>query len=601
MAHFSLDGTKTIRTPIEWLSLGSEIGQIANEWAGRGDIIAYVGPGAADTGPACFYPKTAEVEVNIKKVFGEAIQPYQIGNMQKRETHYDWPHAAGAIFHEALHARYSLYDLETAVKELNITDANVHDNFFILEESRIEALGVEMFPSNTVFLRASAMTLIVDDIQSNISKQKSIRVLARILGLVLARVDAGVLYSSDVKEIEDVLVEFFGVEIIEKFRSIWLRAQGNRNGRDAVTMLALAQEWEDLIKSIMKDKGEEEESGTGAGSGPGFAKVIEKIISSIEEASQEISISINESIQDQQQQEEWESVVKALERESKQQNEHKKESEKVFSMSLGVDNTDKTFSKLIESRVPTSRERAAAVKIAQMLEKAKYRERDEIEISSILPPGRLRTRAIVQNAAYAAQGKMDRAEAWRRTVRRHTEDPTLTIGVMVDISGSMSSAMQPMAVTAWAISEASRRVQGRCAMVYYGNSVFPTLKPGQHLTNVNVFTASDGTEQFDKGFKALNGSLNLLNGSGARLLVIVSDAGYTQDQRSYARKWIKACDAAGVAVLWLGYTNTHGYIKEVTEGTNAVTILGVKQPADAAIEIGMAAARALEKVGNKVA
>ena len=83
--------------------------------------------------------------------------------------------------------------------------------------------------------------------------------------------------------------------------------------------------------------------------------------------------------------------------------------------------------------------------------------------------------------------------------------------------------MQPMASVAWILSEATRRVQGRAAMVYYGNNVFPTLKPGQHLDRVKVYSAPDMTEKFDKAFKALNGGLNLLNGSGALLLVVVSD------------------------------------------------------------------------------
>jgi hypothetical protein len=231
-----------------------------------------------------------------------------------------------------------------------------------------------------------------------------------------------------------------------------------------------------------------------------------------------------------------------------------------------------------------------------MLDKAKYRDRDEVDIHSILPPGRLRTRAMVQGAALKAKGVMSQAEPWRRTVRKHVDDPTLTIGVMVDISGSMSEAMEPMAVTAWVMSEAVRRVQGRAAMVYYGEAVFPTLKPGQHLSEVTIYTAPDGTEKFDSAFKALNGGLNLLNGTGARLLVVVSDGCYTGQERQAAKHWLNECKRAGVGVLWLSIDPGH-HAQTITRDTGAVLLPNTSQPTAVATEIGSAAARALTSVG----
>jgi hypothetical protein len=170
---------------------------------------------------------------------------------------------------------------------------------------------------------------------------------------------------------------------------------------------------------------------------------------------------------------------------------------------------------------------------------------------------------------------------------------------MVDISGSMASAMEPMAATAWAMSEAVRRVQGKCAMVYYGQDVFPTLKPGQHLDQVTVYTAPDGTEKFDKAFKALDGSLNLLNGTGARLLVIVSDGCYTDDERSKAKAWVRACEKAGVAILWIPF-GEGSYARSIA-GPDTVILSDVRDPAEAAVQIGSAAAKALTKIGQRAA
>jgi hypothetical protein len=192
-------------------------------------------------------------------------------------------------------------------------------------------------------------------------------------------------------------------------------------------------------------------------------------------------------------------------------------------------------------------------------------------------------------------GQMPTANQWERRIRKHTDEPTLNVGVMVDISGSMRAAMEPMATTAWVMSEAVRRVQGKAAMVYYGQDVFPTLKAGQHLDGVKVWSANDPTEKFDKAFKALDGALNLLNGNGARLLVVVSDGVYTDGECRNATKWVKRCEQQGVAVLWLTFQDRHNQNAEsLCKGTKAVVLSGRLDPADAAVEIGRAAARALE-------
>jgi hypothetical protein len=138
-------------------------------------------------------------------------------------------------------------------------------------------------------------------------------------------------------------------------------------------------------------------------------------------------------------------------------------------------------------------------------------------------------------------------------------------------------------------------------MVYYGSGVFPTLKPGQHLSEVNVYTAPDGTERFDKAFKALDGSLNLLNGTGARLLVVVSDGCYTPDEIENAKKWVRECEKSGVAIMWLPFTQEYqlGYVRSIVKGTSVALLQDVKDPADAALQIGKAAADALTKIGAR--
>jgi hypothetical protein len=152
---------------------------------------------------------------------------------------------------------------------------------------------------------------------------------------------------------------------------------------------------------------------------------------------------------------------------------------------------------------------------------------------------------------------------------------------------------------AWVMSEATRRVQGRGAMVYYGSDVFPTLRVGEHLDTVRVYDAPDSTEKFDLAFTALDGGLNLLYGTGARLLVVVSDGCYTGVERVAARKWVQRCQKEGVGVLWLTFDGYGGNAEAICRGTDAVIIADNMKPASAAAQIGKAAAAAMEAVGRR--
>ena len=595
MAHLKISKTRAEQTPAEWLKVGAQLGELVNTWAGRSDIVAYVGPGAGQSAPACFNPPMAEVEVNVEVAFGAAVTPETIGDIRNRTTQFDYPRASGAIFHEALHARYSRYDLIKANEELS---KNEMQALILLEETRIEALGVENFPANRVFLRACAMDIILDDVREHLEQNTTTRALAQLAGLVSARVDAGSLDREDALDVQDIVVDYFGTARYSQLRDIWLRFQKYEGHTNALPLYELAREWEKLVSEVSEDKGDAEQDNPVAAA---LAGIITEIIESLEEAAEDIAIAIGDEAQEQEQKEDWQEVVDLRGKAAKQQKEHEKISDQVFNKSSAELGDSGSFSRIKETRAPSGPERAAAVKIANMLERAKYRERDEKEVTSILPPGRLRSRAMLQEAAYKARGSMMHAQPWKRTVRKHTDDPTLNVGVMVDISGSMADAMQPMAVTAWAMSEAVRRVQGRCAMVYYGSGVFPTLKPGQHLPEVNVYSAPDGTEKFDKAFKALDGSLNLLNGTGARLLVVVSDGCYTEPERENAKKWVNECEKSGVAILWLPFAHAYqlAYVRDIVKGTSVALLQDVKDPADAALQIGKAAADALTKIGAR--
>lgn len=604
--------TKGQATPSEWLPVGSKIGMLANMWASRGDLIAYVGPGAGGTAPACFTPATAEVEVNVETAFGKGIKPEMIGDLTQRDVMYEWPKAIGAIYHEAMHARFSTWDIIAMQHELTRHEFMA---LVYLEEGRIEKRGVALDPDMAAFLKACALELVVADMRDNPIEGSKTRIAASMAALTYARIDAGVLDFDDLADLGTMIVGILGVELYDKLRALWQQAQ-DTEAANITALMDIARRWEALVKEVSEERGEEDAedgqpgdgSGSGDGSGDGEgsssglgAEDFAEMMEALEEAAEATAVSVNDQLADQQERQDWKDEAKSRAGAAKQAKDARDTAADVFGKGTGPVADTHTHSSLVEERQPTGPERAAAVKVAQMLDKAKYRDRDEKEIHSILPPGRLRTRAMVQGAALKSKGVMTQVEPWRRTVRKHVDDPTLSVGMMVDISGSMSDAMQPMAVSAWVMSEAVRRVQGRAAMVYYGQGVFPTLKPGQHLDKVRVYSAPDGTERFDKAFKALDGGVSLLSGGGARLLVVASDGCYTHAEGQAARKWINECDRAGVGVLWLTFEH-HGHVSREAEhicrGTKAQVVACGRDIASAAQLIGAAAAKALTAVGG---
>ena len=610
MGHYKIGATRAEATDPKWLPIGKQIAELANAWAGRYDIVAYVGPGAGGPAPACFIPASAELEVNVDVAFGHGVEPSDI-DLTTRAGRYEFPKAVGATAHEAFHAKHSLWDMRAAHDALAKDE---YEALVLLEESRIEKRGLDANPRLLPFLRACAMEIVIADAAETFAGMSNTHAAAQLVGLVYARVDAGILDLMDVTEVTDLLDDYLGLDVIAALRKIAIAAQTHSNDRDATAMYDLAREWARIVREIADEKGDTPaESGApmpspmggepseGEGSTPTPSEFVKAVMDALEEAAANVAVSNGGTLDDAETAERYEEVVKERADEAREVKDSEKVAESVFGGGKASHGgSGGSGSTLIEERAPLAEERIAANVVANMLEKAKYRERDITEIRSEIPGGRLRPRAIVQGAAMKAAGIRNvKVQPWERKVRRQTDEPTLTVGVMVDISGSMGSAMLPMATTAYVLSEATRRVQGKGAMVYFGNSVFPTLRKGEHLDKVRIYTAPDGTEKFDRAFRALNGELQLLHGDGARLLVIVSDGNYTGAEGAAAKRWMKRCAEEGVAVVWLPFD--HGYEAKDKAGQHGTVLAGRFSPTDAALQIGKACADALTKMGQRLA
>lgn len=621
MVHYGHAIKLTRETPKEWLKFTSQIGELANTWSGRNDLTAYVGDNAGQgKAPALFMDHVAEIEVNREICFGKGATPEMVGDLRQRSAQLEFPTGAGALWHEAMHARFSTWDLQKAAEKLTYFE---NDALHLLEETRMEKQGLKIQPENRVLIRSTALEIAIGDMEPQpLVDQKGEPVLgedgkqvmvdltdtraaAKLAALSLARVDNGALEEKDVLAVRAKIEPILGDDLHKTLRRIWLdfQAISDPSKKGAIEkMYALAKEWNKVVQETAEERGEGSEEDQMYGGGEGAAERAKKAMKSIMDALAEdaaaTGIAAGDEAQDQATKERYKAEQKKAEADAKESMGNQETANKVFGRGTGPVNSN-SYSKLIEKRKPKSEEHIAAVRLGRDLERAKYRDRRRIEGSSAAPPGRLRTRGMVQNAAYREQGSMQTTEPWRRVMHKQTDEPKLTIGVIVDISSSMTPAMQPMATTAWVLSEAIRRVQGRTAMVYYGNDVFPTLKPGQHLNEVHVYSAADGTEKFDKAFRAIDGALELTRGTGARMLVVCSDGYYTSEEQRAARKWIKRCQEMGVAVLWIGFGSGDERAQEYCKGTDAVYVEAGESVTDAARLIGAAAVKALQNTGAR--
>jgi hypothetical protein len=559
---------------------------------------------------ALFDPAEARVEINTKAAFGALVRPQDVGDFSLRKQQFKYPQAAGALLHESFHARHTTFDLMTVYKAIG---AEAMDAFMLLEESRIEYWGLLRLPENRAFLRSCIMNMVMQDTKDPKYKKLShVRQAVRTMALTRARVDAGTLKEKNIKHVRKELNDVLPDELQEKFRDLWLEFQGYGDpSRDGCTerMQEIAIEWVRLCEETADARGEKKREvifvhfpGMPPDAPDEDGEEMEDdgespIMIAVYDDAPNTEIEARGEVHDQEDKEISEAEAEARQKAAEERENHRKVGFKVFNYKDSSDGHSN--SRIKQSRPPTTEDRIAAVIVSKQLDKARYRDRIKTTTHNVTPPGRTKTRAIVQGAAYRAVGVNVETEPFRRTRYQHVDDPNLTVGIMVDKSGSMSGAMAPMGATAWVFSEAVHRIQGKAAMVYYGSDVFPSLRPGERQQTVNIYSAPDGSHDFDKAFQALDGTLDLLTGTGARLLVVVSDGQYGSHESERTRHWLDRCYARGVAVLWLGFGYTEGGDAAAhCAPTGAEYIVpDADKVTDAALAIGVAAAKALTRAG----
>jgi len=615
---------------LTWLQLSSALTDQVPAIADRDDLTVTIAPGAGGGAPGCFIDALASIELDSATLTDHGIDPTTCTPERVSDRDRYAP-TWGVLTHECAHARHSRWDLPTGASEPSSVAASAS---MMLEESRIEAAHLARRPGDRRWLRASATDLILPNILTLQAADQPAEATtptpatpeapeptatpnapdsetptteapapapsepvaaeaastasaapeapmsawsaAHAAGLLLARVDAGVLDEDEVSALDDLITPVLGTERLGSLRDIW-RAAHEAADDDGETMLRLGRDWCQALDLDPDDADPAE------GLEPADARDLPSPLTAA-------VITTLGTILSNDAPEETPDPTPARHATRKAEADARETSHHVASVVFGPRGGARTGggnTAISGTRKPTEGENAAARRLARALREAGSRERIAVTTTSATPPGRLSMRGAMAVDAQRAAGATPTAEPFTRSTRRHVPTPPLRVGIACDVSGSMSAAAPVIASTAWILNRATGFVtDAKAATVIFGQHVRPITRPGQVPSEVTEFEATDGTEKVARAIDALDGALDLTRRDAARLLVIVSDGYFDIDELTTGQQRINRLRAAGCAVLWIAL-NTYSV---PMDGTTAVIL---DDPATAAQAIARAATDAL--------
>jgi hypothetical protein len=601
--HLTTDPNATATVPADdaWLPMSAAFTAQASPIAARDDLIVVVAPGAGGGAPACFRTEQATIEIDATHV---GVDPATV-DPHDPTARDRYPVAWGLLVHEAAHAQHTRWDFGTG-------RARVAEAATLLEESRIEAAQLRRRPADRRWLRAAVAKILLSDIPDTDDPWAA----AQTAGLVLARVDAGVIDPDEVEPVRQAVHRILTTPVLDALAQIWRDAHTTAD-HDTDAMLELGRRWCEALrvdpdtptdpgpgqggKPAGRNNGQGPGQGSPNGQGSGnptstgnstgtarsgaLRQAAGTVVSTVADHDAEAARAAADAEARARQR------AAARQAEADQQQRSQKASGAVFGAGatrIGNPLVRRT-PPAPKTRQPTEDERAAARQLARALREAAYREPTATVTTAVTPPGRLVARAALAADAQRAMGQRPTAEPWRRTENRRVPQPPIHVGICADVSPSVSSFAGPIASAAWIVAQATAWAHGTSATVTFGRYVTPVTRPGQPPEQVHLFRLEGATQGFPLAVDALDAALHLSDPrAGARLLVVVSDGELTDDERRDGQARLDRLTRSGCGLLWLGPPHS-------TPLTGAqTTALG--NPADAGRAIARAATAALRRI-----
>ncbi|TMC11662.1 MAG: hypothetical protein E6J41_05380 [Chloroflexi bacterium] len=526
-----------------------------SEIAERQDLLVTCSPGAGRGAPACFVPAHASVEVDGNHL---GVEPSTCDPAQPSDRDR-YPALWGLLVHEVAHADHTLWRVPADAAKAVASAA------LLLEESRAEGVHLGRRPGDRYWIRAAARALILADFADAAMTRWD---AAQAAGLLLARVDSGVLDEDEIAAVAAVVQKVLGRTRLTRLRRIWRRGQRTADD-DGARMLELGRRWCKAL-GIAPDRSAPECSSRRSGPPTPLAEAVEKVVGVVATGCRPVSASTPNK-----------TAARAAERE------HRRRSATIAATVFPAGGAGRQQSQAPGQwlREPTPAEHTAARRLARALRAAGHRERVATSVTSPTPPGRLRMRQALAAEAQRAAGQMPVAEPFTRTVRHHVPWPPVRVGIVCDSSASMAAQARPVASAAWILARAAAHVpDARSATVVFAGGVHPLTHPGAVSKRVREFKAAGGTTAFSDAVDAVDAALDLSLPGAVRLLVIASDGELPPDHRLAGQQRVARLMKAGCGVLWLAQSASDTPL----DGVHTVLL---DSPADAADIIARAIVR----------
>jgi hypothetical protein len=570
MGHAVVSSEKRVFIRPEWMSASSQFTQLLAQraaWCG-----VKIGPELADmVGTAQYMPDQEEVELNSRTLF-PGVKPESFDLEDEIWLRANMA-GMGAFYHETGHVLFSSFTPLSMMEwkdqdGVGFTKREI-DVVIAMEESRVEKQLINIQPHTAPFLQKMSMDIVLKEF--HIAGNKYGTSIGALLSL--AREDAGSLDSANAAIMRAEILKQIDEKTLNKLRSIWMDYQRiatakDSNGYAIRTMpfykaRSLAREWialvvdieeekaledlasefiRELVKQLMIAGGEPSEEGNPQEGAEGEPSPLSQALA---EAAAEI--------ENAQEDETDEEVSKMKKQRAKDEREFEamkdKENKRMHQSVYGATNSNNGV-RWIE-RDPSDQERKDATEFAKKLAKITVQEHIKTEYQSRKPPGRFIGRQAMAQSSQISRQVAVTATPFRGTKRLHAETDKVRIAVLADVSGSMSDAMEPSASLVYSLSRGAQVADSITTTILFGDQS-KAISKGQ-VKKVLVADANGGGEALYSAVCAADEELNLLDGDGARIVIIVSDGMIRSQDKRPTMKWLQVAKKRGVKVIWVNF------------------------------------------------
>ncbi|MEU4217180.1 VWA domain-containing protein [Actinoplanes sp. NPDC026623] len=526
--HRRTNTTKTAPPDPDWQPWSDAWTKHVPTLTGRTDLHVHIAPGAGGGAPECFYPALRRIEIDARYIAGtpDVADPRRAGHKKLVPTGY------GLLVHGAAHAAHSWWEAPPGTPPI-LTEVGE-----LLEESRAEGRQRGRRRGDRRWLRHTINAVV----HPGIAPVDDLWHAGVLAALLLARVDARILTSKDVRSIRAAVTAVVGRPRLRQLREVWKQSH-LVDDTDANAMIKLARRWCEIL-GIDPDR----DQLVPVADAGAFAGRLDQTLTDFLAATVGLTPG--------------DYRAQILKRRHNPPSDWARND-------------------------PTAEQQAAARQLAERIQRARTRNPEPGLRGALLPPGRLRTRHAIAADAQIAAGQTPTAQPWQHRTQLPPPKPTLHMPILVDLSFSMGAYAAELSSAAWIFAHAARRREAVTATIGFGDRTTMLIPPHARPQQV-LHMPADGfsTSTFGEAVKLADQLLDLRQGRTLRLLAVVSDG--LLDDRDAGQKLITTLHRAGCAVLWL---QPKGLTSHTFEHTTTIT---VADPVDAVARIADAAVTAIE-------